>query len=203
MDAVFICISENYYAKGKAWWLNDKQLEDIMKMYNTRKNLVVGIKADNIILMDQDSNWRSLYDVKAKYTVLVFWSPTCGHCKKEMPKLKEFYDEWKSKGVEVYSVSTEFDNKDWPKFIKDNGFTWIDVSDNPEINKNAPVLIRSGITTLNSLNFRDYWDIYSTPQYYLLDENKMIIAKRINSEQLPGFIEMYEKRIAAEKEAAK
>jgi peroxiredoxin len=194
MDAVFICISENYYAKGKAWWLNETQYEDIMKMYNTRKNLVVGKKAEDIRLMDVDSNWRSLHKVEAKYTVVVFWSPTCGHCKKELPKLDTFYKEWKSKGVEVFSVSTEFDNAEWPAFIKEHGFTWIDVSDNPEINENAGVLIQSGMTTLNSLNFRDYWDIYATPQYYLLDENKMIIAKRLNPEQLPDFIEMYEKR---------
>ena len=198
MDAVFICIAENYYSQGKAWWLNDEQLTDILKLYNTRKNLIVGKKAENIILMDVDSNWKSLYDVKAKYTVVIFWDPNCGHCKKEMPKLKTFYEEWKSKGVEVYSVSTEFDNKDWPQFIKDKGYTWIDVSDNPEINENASKYIIEKKTTLNSLNFRDYWDIYSTPQLYLLDENKVIIAKRINTDQLPDFIEKYEKRKVAE-----
>lgn len=198
MDAVFVCIAENYYSKGKAWWLTDDQLTDILKLYNTRKNLTLGTTADNITLMDVDSNWRALYDLKAKYTVLIFWDPNCGHCKKEMPKLKTFYNENKSKGVEVYSVSTEFDNKDWPEFIKENGYTWTDVSDNPEVNKNAQEYILSGKTTLNSLNFRDYWDIYSTPQVYLLDENKVIIAKKLNTDQLGDFIEKHEKRMAAE-----
>ncbi|MGB0805139.1 MAG: redoxin domain-containing protein [Salibacteraceae bacterium] len=198
MDAVFVCIAENYYSKGKAWWLSDEQLTDILKLYNTRKNLTVGTTADNITLMDVDSNWKSLHDLKAKYTVLIFWDPNCGHCKKEMPKLKEFYESNKANGVEVYSVSTEFDNKDWPAFIKEQGYTWTDVSDNPEVNKNAQEYILQGKTTLNSLNFRDYWDIYSTPQLYLLDENKVIIAKKLNTDQLEDFIEKYEKRLEAE-----
>jgi thiol-disulfide isomerase/thioredoxin len=202
MDAVFVCIAENYYAKDKAWWVEDDKLDEILKMYNTRKNLVIGKKADNIVLMDVDSNWKALYDIKAKYTVVVFWDPNCGHCKKEMPKLQEFYAENKSKGVEVFSVSTEFDNKDWPAYIKEQGYTWIDVSDNPEINKNAHKHILEGKTTLNSLNFRDYWDIFSTPQFYLLDENKVIIAKKINAEQMPDFIQQYETRKAAEAEEA-
>lgn len=194
MDAVFVCIAESVYSKGKAWWLSDEQLVDIMKLYNTRKNLTVGTKADNIILMDVDSNWKSLYDIDSKYTVLIFWAPDCGHCKKEMPKLKAFYDENKSRGVEVYAVSTEFENEEWPEFIKEKGFDWIDVSDNPEINKNAQEYILGGKTTLNSLNFRDFWDVYSTPQLYLLDADKKIIAKKLNSEQLGEFIEKYEKR---------
>lgn len=201
MDGVFVCIAENYYAEGKAWWVEDDKLDEILKMYNTRKNLLIGKKAENIVLMDVDSNWRSLYDVKAKYTVVVFWDPNCGHCKKEMPKLQEFYKENKGE-VEVFAVSTEFDNKDWPAYIKEQGYTWIDVSDNPEINKDAHKYILEGKTTLNSLNFRDYWDIFSTPQFYLLDENKMIIAKKINAEQMPDFIKQYETRQAAEAEEA-
>jgi thiol-disulfide isomerase/thioredoxin len=195
MDAVFVCIAANYYSQGKAWWLDDEQLTDIMKLYNTRKNLVIGNQAEDIILMDVDSNWKSLHAVKAKYTVLVFWDPNCGHCKKEMPKIKAFYKENKSKGVEVYAVSSDFENEDWIKFIKEKGYTWTDVSDNPEINKNAQKYILDGTTTLNSLNFRDYWDIYSTPQVYLLDENKVIIAKKLNADQLGGFIEKHEERL--------
>jgi len=201
MDAVFVCIAENYYSKGKAYWLEDDKVKDIVEMYEVRKNLIVGVKAANIILMDLDSNWQSMYDIKSKYTVVVFWSPTCGHCKTEIPKLHDFYLEWKDKGVSVYSVGTVFDNEKWPEFIKEHNLTWINVSDNPEINKNAYKYIREGKTTLSSLNFRDTWDVFSTPQYYLLDENKVIIAKKIGSEQLPDFIEKYEAKQKAKKEA--
>jgi hypothetical protein len=48
----------------------------------------------------------------------------------------------------------------------------------------------------NETNFRKLYDIYSTPVLYLLDENKKILAKRINVEQLTEFIKEREKKNA-------
>ncbi len=47
-----------------------------------------------------------LHDVKADYTILIFWDVDCGHCQKEIPVLKEVYDELlkEKKDVKVYSV---------------------------------------------------------------------------------------------------
>lgn len=193
MDAVFICMAEKYYAQGKCTWVDSTQLADILDKYETRKNLVLGKVADNITLLDTNEKWHALHSLKADFTVLIFWDPNCGHCKKEMPKLKEFYKEWKNKGVEIFAVSTEFENKDWKKYIANNELGFINVSDNPEVNKNAYKYISEGKTTLNSLNFRDYWDLFSTPQLYVLDKDKKIIAKKLGAEQLGEFIESYKK----------
>ncbi len=197
MDAVFVCMAENYYVPGLATWLDSTQYADIKSSYEVRKNLILGVQAENIILLDTADVWTSMHDITADYTVLVFWDPNCGHCKKEIPALGDDYKQWKKDGrsIEVYSVSTEFDNKDWRSFVKKHDLTFINVSDNPEVNENAWKYIQEGKTTLNSLNFRDYWDIFSTPQFYLLDKNKKIIAKRLTSEQIIDFIESYEKTL--------
>lgn len=194
MDAVFVCMADKYYSTEKVWWLDSAQLAEILDTYETRKNLIIGQKAENIVLLDPEENWKGLYDIEEPYTVLIFWDPNCGHCKKELPKLKTFYDEWKSKGVEVFAVSTEFENKDWSAFLEKNELKdWVNVSDNPEVNKNAIKYITAGNTTLNSLNFRDYWDIFSTPQIYLLDKEKVIVGKRLAAEQLPDIIQQHQK----------
>lgn len=188
MDAVFVGMCELVYAQDKAWWFDSTKVANIKEQYNVRKNLILGKKAENIVLPDTNEKWTSLYDVKADYTILFFWKPTCGHCKKEMPKLKKFYEKWKDKGVQVFAVSTEFENKDWKAYVKEHNLPWINVSDNPEVNKNAYVHIGKGETTLNSLNFRDFWDLYATPQCYVLDKDKKIIAKRLMSEQIDEFL---------------
>jgi hypothetical protein len=46
----------------------------------------------------------------------------------------------------------------------------------------------------NETNFRKLYDIYSTPVIYLLDENKKILAKRLNIEQIKEFINDLEKK---------
>ena len=82
----------------------------------------------------------------------------------------------------IFSVGTEFDTKDWKKYLNEKELPFIHVSDNPEINKNYANYLR--FTTVESLNFRDKYDIYSTPRVFLLDRDKKILAKRLGVEQL-------------------
>ena len=51
----------------------------------------------------------------------------------------------------------------------------------------------------NNTNFRNYYDIYSTPVIYLLDEQKRIIAKRLDTDKVRDFIENEEKKEKAKK----
>lgn len=200
MDAVFVCMAEEYYMEGKAFWLDSNQFESIADHYTKRKRQVVGVQAENLILPTPEGEWTSMYDIEKDYTILVFWDPKCGHCKRELPKLKKFHEEWKN-DVAVYSVSTSLHNEDWEKFINEKELSgFINVSDNPDINKEAATFIQSGITTYNSLNFRDFWDIYSTPQLYVLDKDKKIIAKRLGAEQLSDFISQHKKQSGTKNE---
>ena len=131
----------------------------------------------------------SLYDVKAKYTVLIFWDHGCGHCKKEMPKLVELHKKLKEKGVQVYAVETEDNPKEWKKFIRENEMQFTNVY--------QPDQYKRAVT-------KKIYDIYSTPVIYLLDENKIIKAKRIDAEQLSNLIDFTEKeRLEKEKKAQK
>ena len=188
MDAVFVHMAENYYSKDQAFWVDSAQLAKIAERVRKTKPTLIGKRTPNVILQDTtESKWYNLYDVTAEYTILYFWDPSCGHCKKETPKLKTLYEKVKDKGVEVFAVCTEFETPDWKKYVRENDLNWINVSDNPEINKNAVKYLQ--FTTLESLNFRDTYDIYSTPRVFLLDADKKILAKRIGVEQLEEILE--------------
>lgn len=167
MDAVFVHMAENHYTKEKAYWVDETQLFKIQDRARILKPLLVGKKVKNLVMTDYKGTPRSMYDIKAKFTVLYFWDPDCGHCKKVTPKLKEYYDQVKKYGVQVYAVCTEVEIDKWKKFIEEYNLDWINVAD-PDL-KN---------------NFRYEFDISSTPQVFLLDENKQIFAKKIEVETL-------------------
>ena len=189
MEAVLVHMGLTYYCDDKAWWLSKKKLKEFCERVNHMAPLLIGEQAVNLILMDTAGEWHNLHEIDSKFTVLYFWDSGCGHCKKVTPKLKTFYEEYHDKGVEVFAVGTEFENKEWEKYIKKNELPWINVSDNPDINENAQELMLQGKTTIESLNFRDTYDIFSTPKIYLLDENKTIIATKLMPEQMGGFID--------------
>ena len=187
MDKVFVGMVDRYYRTGKADWLDEEQMNKILERANDLRYVVCGEPVPNIILPDTTgTNWESLYDIDAKYTVIAIWESTCGHCKKEMPKLKALSDEWSDK-IEIFAIGNDFETEPWIKFIRDKELEgWIHVSDNPEINAtdSATALIYAGITTLPSLNFRSTFDVFSTPKVFLLDEDKKIIAKQLSAEQI-------------------
>lgn len=188
MDKVFVSLVDRYYRAGEATWLNDDQLAKILDRAKELAPTICGNKVPNIILPGLDqTTWHSLYDIDSKWTVVVIWESTCGHCKKELPKIQELYEEWKDKGVSIFAIGNDFEPEPWQKFVEKQGLTeWVHVSDNPAINNqdSATVLIREGITTLESLNFRTTFDVFATPKMFLLDREHVVVAKQIGAEQL-------------------
>lgn len=188
MDAVFVHMANNYYLNGKAFWATEEDKEKIKETVEKISPTLLGKKAPFLSLADTNGKFYKLYDVEAPYTVLYFWDSGCGHCKKETPKLKELYESTlKAAGIKVYAVGTELEIDDWKKYLKENDLPFINVSDTPDMNQNPEKYLDQ--TTVESLNFRFKYDIFSTPKVYLLDKDKKIIAKGIGVEQLGEIIE--------------
>lgn len=182
-DAVFVDIAEKWYLSGKATWADTafmaKLNERVAKITPTR----LGEIAYNLQRMQSiDDKYYNLHDVKADYTVLVYFEPHCGHCKKEVPKLMDYYrDSLKTMGVKVFLVYTQYDKEEWKEFLDEKDLYeegWINVWDGPYPHS----------------QFRDFYDIYSTPVIYVLDKDKRIIGKRIGVENIKSLIEFEEER---------
>jgi thiol-disulfide isomerase/thioredoxin len=183
MDAVFVHMVEKYYMTAQCDWVKEKQLEKIIERAKRISPNMIGKKPPNLVFKDTSNQYHSLYHLQAKYTLLFFYDPDCGHCKKETPKVKAVCDSLVSAGIDikVFAVNTEFDIKKWKEFIKkfDVG-NWINVGDIQFDKEGNPVA---------TSNWREQYDIHSTPVIYLLNKDKEIIAKRINDKQIVKIIE--------------
>jgi thiol-disulfide isomerase/thioredoxin len=195
MDRLFVYMVDNYYKTGMVDWMDAAKMKQIIESADEKRYCMCGEIAQDIILPDATGkNWVSMKKSAGKYTLLVIWESSCGHCKKEVPKLHELYKKYKDKGLVVYAIGNELENDKWVKFIDENKLDWINVSDTPEIMKqdSASKLIYSGITTLKSLNYRTTWDVNSTPKVFLMDKDMKIIAKQLSAEQLDELIQKLE-----------
>lgn len=121
--------------------------------------------------------YSTLYQVKAKYTVLVFWAEDCGHCQTEIPKLNENLKELKGKvDFKVFAVQTKAELFDkWCKFIVDKKLDFINVYEAIPFN-----------------NLRDKFDIFATPVIYILDKDKRIKAKKLGADQVVEILKIME-----------
>jgi peroxiredoxin len=179
MDEVFVHLVEKYYMKGDAYWLSHEDLQKYIDRAQKIAPNVIGNIAPEINMQDINGKKIPLSSIKSKYTLVVFWAPSCGHCQQMIPKIDSAYRaSLKSKGVKVYAVRSEDDPKEWQDFIKKNNLQdWTNVYD-PE----------------RTSDFRSKYDVYSTPIIYLLDENKKIIGKRLDQNNIGLVIENYERK---------
>ena len=177
-DKIFVNIAEKYYLTKEAFWADSALQAKIHERVQKIKPNILGEKAYNMIMPDTGLVIHKLYEVKADYTIVVFWDPTCSHCKVEIPKLSHYYDSAKAAGmnIEVFAVGIESDIDLWKNYIKEQNLKWLNVSD-----------------LYNNTNFRNFYDIFSTPVIYLLDAEKRILAKRLDTEKVRDFIQHHSK----------
>lgn len=176
MDAMYVHLVDNYYANGKAPWVEKEQLDKIVKNANELRPLLIGKIAPNITVYKEDLTPVSLHAVESPFTVLFFWAPDCGHCQKSMPALVDFYKEYKAKGVEILAVCTKLLEKEgtcWDAVKEKNMESWINTSDK---------YLRS--------KFGQVYNVKSTPQVYVLDHKKEILTKQVAVEKLGEIMDL-------------
>ena len=173
LDRVFVTIAEKYYLTGNLKWVDSKLMAKIQKRVQELKPSMLYAKAPDLKrIVNNIGEYTSLYNIEAQYTILIFWEPNCGHCKKEIPKLYKMYDDLKKNDIEVMAFYTQNDKKLWLKFIEAHNIDdWINVFDE-----------------FHFSDFRIKYAIDSTPSIFLLDQNKKIIAKNIDVSTLEHFL---------------
>ena len=168
MEKIFVHMATRYYTPNQAYWINASQLEKIRDRAAVLAPTLLGEHAPSLALPDSSNVIRPMDSIKANYTILYFWDYDCGHCQKETPKLIKWYDSIKGEGIEVYAVEiNEANLAKWKEYVRQHKLDWINVTD-----------------IFHSSNFHHDFDVQTTPMIYVLDEDKKIIAKKIDTEEL-------------------
>jgi len=183
-DKVFIYLYENYFAKGDTLWLNSAQRKYITDRYYNMVSVVLGKPAASLDLVDTAGKPISMYDIKAPFTFVLFWDPTCSHCKEEVPRVDSIYRaKWKAEGVKVFAVNINAATVgEWKTFINEHHLTTWEHGYQTKEDMDADAKAQRP-------NYRQLYDVSQTPTMYLLDDKKRIIAKKLSLLQFDGLID--------------
>ena len=148
---------------GKLWQILDNDFENSC-IKESQKFPTFGVKTFE--LKEQELNLP-----KAKYTLIDFWFSRCVPCLQALPALKKLYADYKSKGFEIVSISTDKTENVplWQKRVKEKELTWLHFLD------------ENGIES-------EKLSIISFPTTFLLNEKGEIIKKYISPEDLETFL---------------
>ncbi len=196
MDGVYVHLVLNYYAKGDTPWVDEEKILEMVDNATKLDPLLIGKIAPEIALplldiegtiakdsLEEDEHKKfvvgekvSLHQLDSPFKVLFIWAPDCGHCKKSMPKMIDFYDKFESRGVKMYAIchQTYKNTPDCADFIVERPgmLKWINLTD---------PYFRSKYQTI--------YNVKSTPQIYILNEKNEILIKKIGSEQIEEVME--------------
>jgi len=168
MDAVYVHLVDNYYAKGKADWVDEKSVNKMIDNVRFLRPTLIGKKAQDVSTFRKDSSKVNLYSIDSEYTVLYIYAYDCGHCKKSTPHLVEFQKKYKDRGVTIFTICSKQETEKCWEFTEEkemDGF----------INTVDPY---------NTSRFRTKFDVRQTPKIYILNRDKEIVMKGFNVENI-------------------
>lgn len=194
-DKIFVRLFEKFYLKGDSVYLNETSKKTVFERAYSLMANQIGDIAPKLILADTTSLKRiDLHTIDAKYTLIVFWDPTCGHCKTEIPHIDSIYKRsLKKYNLEILAVNIAYEHfKEWKSFITEHQLTsW-------RHGYQTEKMVMEEVRLKKPPTIRQLYDVIKTPTLYLLDEKKRILAKHLTIEQLESIIERREE-IAANK----
>lgn len=173
-EAVYVHIVKNFMTPELAFWSTKEEVEALQKHVWEMEASLMGKKGPDVAAQDVNGNMKSIYEKKAPIIVVFMFSPNCEHCQKDAPKVQEIYEKWKNRGVDFYGIALDTNDAEWKAFVKKNGFTFTNVYD----------------PTNRAIYAKYFVDI--TPELYILNKDRTIIAKNLHPEQLE---EMFEREL--------
>ncbi len=154
--------------------LNDPFIKKSYKRYDNEFKTQEGAMFTDFegLTTDGEPTRLNNYAGKGKYILLDFWASWCGPCRYQLPKLKEIYKQYQTKGLEIIGVAVSDKLADHQRAVKEEKLEWTQI-----VSENDTISNLYGIRTI--------------PQLILLSPEGTILSRGLNAEELANKLPEY------------
>lgn len=150
-------------------YLEYTRIQKLQEMNNNLKATAPGTKFKDFTIEGDSTVSFSQYVGKGKFTIVDFWASWCGPCRRAMPQLKELYDKYHSKGLDVLGIAVWDKPEDTKEAIEQLGLPW------PQI--------------INAQNVpTDIYGISGIPHIMLIGPDGTIIDRNLHGDTLNNIV---------------
>ena len=147
----------------------------IRESIELRQRIEPGRLAPEFTLARRDSSLVSLADYRGKVVVLDFWASWCRPCRASFPWVREFYEEYREKGVEIIGVSIDENKASWEKALDEERLPWPQGIDE----------IEKGRSRVGGL-----YHVLAVPMFVVVDkEGKIVVRAHMEKKELSAVVE--------------
>jgi thiol-disulfide isomerase/thioredoxin len=83
-----------------------------------------GMPLKNFTLRNPSNQLSRVIDSSFNLNIIIFWASWCGPCRREIPKLKSIFNEFKDKGVRMVSISIDDNEAMWKAALVKEDMPW-------------------------------------------------------------------------------
>jgi len=155
--------------KAHPEYLEYTRIQKLQEMNNNLKATAPGTKFKDFTIEGDSAVSFSQYVGNGKFTIVDFWASWCGPCRRAMPQLKELYDKYHPKGLDVIGVAVWDKPEDTKEAIEQLGLPW------PQI--------------INAQNVpTDIYGISGIPHIMLIGPDGTIIDRNLHGDTLNNIV---------------
>lgn len=132
-----------------------------------------------------------LSDLRGQVVLLDFWAPWCGPCRNTFPKLQNWHESYKDKGLVILGLTTYFGQANGRKLTRDEELAYLRTFKKTNRLPYGFVVADSQINDLN-------YGVFSIPMSFLIDRRGKVrfIAMGASEREIAGLGKMLEKVLA-------
>lgn len=104
MDELFVHLVKKYVLSGQLPGMSEDRREFLRLHAERLERLFIGQKAPNLALRTPEGHPLSLYQLPARWTILVFWLPDCQLCQRELPQILKVWSKRSPQDLQVVAV---------------------------------------------------------------------------------------------------
>lgn len=162
----------------KAILANYKTLEKRMANLNIAKMIKEkGSNFPDVKLPNTNGKEIALSSYKGKFIILSYWASQDVASRKQNVTLKKIYNKYRSKGLKIYQISIDQNEKLWKQAIDEDKLNWTNVCD-----------VKTGSAAATRL-----YNIKKVPSNYLIDQRGEIVGKDLFGRRLEEKVAEYVK----------
>lgn len=163
MKGVQDYLAENYMAESC-----ESELAALVRQrMEGYERMTPGHLAPDFVIRDVEGKSHQLSRMEHPYVAILFWSSSCEHCREMLPELHDWYLQENHLGIEVVAISIDTAAGDFQQYVEDLDPAWITARD--------PLGWTGKVAG-------DY-EVYATPSLYLVDYDRIIVARPGNFRQ--------------------
>jgi thiol-disulfide isomerase/thioredoxin len=146
----------------------------LTKTANSIQQLTVGHNPPNFQAKLRDGGAFELKNVvaKNKFTVLMFWSSWCEHCKAAAPEIKAFHEKYSKEKITLVGYSLDNNQQMWENALNERGFVFPNIFGGKQWD--------SPVSKLYKVN--------KTPLFFVMDQNGTLRLKAKSIREVEKFI---------------